>query len=85
MHSTNWMTEAACKGMEPTQFFEGFESASMSSRMNTLMVCANCPVRVECEMYADSRRDSEGIWGGWYYRDGQKKNAIKMRRMIVRV
>jgi WhiB family redox-sensing transcriptional regulator len=58
--SPAWMSDAACAGLNPDQFFptrgEHVDQAKA--------VCAGCPVRQACHDYAVANGEKFGIWGG---------------------
>jgi hypothetical protein len=76
----NWLSEAGCKNKRTSAFFEDFEKADVNQRLKTLALCADCNVRSECESYADSFKNTYGIWGGYYYTNGHKNNPLKIKR-----
>jgi len=53
-----WKQHAACRGMDTNIFFP--ERGGNTKRAKA--ICAKCPVRQECEDYADPEKF--GIWGG---------------------
>jgi WhiB family redox-sensing transcriptional regulator len=59
---TEWMRDAACKGMNPALFFpnRGDNRAIRAARK----VCDGCPVREKCDIYAMDNRMHHGMWGG---------------------
>lgn len=55
-----WRAEANCAGVDPNLFFPGpGESAHHAQR-----VCAACPVRGPCLIYALDNGMYLGVWGG---------------------
>lgn len=52
-----WAADAACVGMDTEKFY------SDPPAIEALFVCAACPVRVQCDDYADRRGDVYGVWG----------------------
>ncbi len=76
----SWQIKASCRGTDPNLFFDAFEDATMSEKINVLKVCANCPVRRECYDAALSMKDTHGIWGGYFFRDGKPKDALKIKK-----
>jgi WhiB family transcriptional regulator, redox-sensing transcriptional regulator len=63
-----WMLEAECRGANAPLFFPsdgtGVEAAQL--------VCAGCPVRVDCLEYALTNRLDHGVWGGTSERERQR-------------
>jgi hypothetical protein len=76
----NWFSEASCKDKRTSDFFDNFEEADAKQRMKVLSTCANCKVRIECQNYADSFKDTYGLWGGIFYRYGKKHDGLKVKR-----
>lgn len=61
----DWMTRAACAGMDRELFYPAQSSAAAA--VEPLQVCASCPVRLDCLRYAmqlESPSNRWGIWGG---------------------
>ena len=63
-----WYLRASCRGPESTLFFP---PASIERRevrelreARAKVICAACPVRVECREFALRVREPHGIWGG---------------------
>lgn len=56
----DWISDAACRGMDTESFF--LPPHDREARV-ALRVCAACPVRVDClqDAYAT---DAYGVWGG---------------------
>jgi WhiB family redox-sensing transcriptional regulator len=71
----NWQEEAACGGMDSSIFFhpqnERGSARSKRDRMAKL-VCARCPVRLECADYAIRAREPYGVWGGLTEEDRER-------------
>jgi WhiB family transcriptional regulator, redox-sensing transcriptional regulator len=57
-----WMSQAACKGL--TALFFGERGEDRHSVAEARLVCAGCPVRVECLAYALEQGERFGVWGG---------------------
>lgn len=62
MTPPEWMTAAACNGVDLNLFFP----APGQSTAEAVAYCRRCPVRTECLNYALQypHRDLPGIWGG---------------------
>src|SRR5918992_3721911 len=62
-----WRRDAACRNLGSSLFFapDG-ERASARRRRETAAkaVCARCPVRMPCALYALATHQSHGVWGG---------------------
>ena len=54
-----WRDLALCAEESPEIFFPVFGDPAIEARV----LCANCPVRLECLQYA-TEADEYGIWGG---------------------
>lgn len=78
----DWLKNAACRAMATKDFFENFEAKDAGGRMKALSVCASCKSRVDCQQYAESFSDTYGLWGGYFYRDGIRRDAMKIRRLV---
>ena len=70
----DWMTEAACRGLDPETWFpeQGKDSRLRSKHPRTTMkavtrlaqrICEDCPVKRECADYAIDTDSRYGIWG----------------------
>jgi WhiB family redox-sensing transcriptional regulator len=55
-----WMAEAACRDRPEVNFFPVRDEPSAAARE----VCAGCPVREECLIYALDDDSLQGVWGG---------------------
>lgn len=60
MHTPNWHTQAACIGHDPAKWFVDRGGDPEPARL----ICAGCPVRVDCLIEAVARREVHGMWGG---------------------
>lgn len=76
----DWLNNAACRSISTREFFENFEEKDMAGRMKTLAICASCPSRAECQEYAESFSHTYGVWAGYFYRDGIRRDALKIKR-----
>jgi WhiB family redox-sensing transcriptional regulator len=70
---TAWMQDAACKGMPTATFFPhpGRNVPEVKA------ICAGCPVRERCEMYADANHHRHGVWGGKTEKDRRRDKGCK--------
>lgn len=73
-----WFDHAACKGERTDSFFDSFELSNQEQREHVLQFCENCSVKQECQEYAESFPNTYGLWGGFYYKNGKKKNPLKI-------
>mgnify|MGYP000141136410 FL=1 len=58
-----WQDKASCRGSATTDFFQdevGFQANYASQRI----MCAQCPVRLECLDFALDNHIKYGLWGG---------------------
>lgn len=75
-----WFDYAACRDARTLDFFDNFEEADQEQRMEIVEMCKGCPVRVECEEYAETFPNTYGLWGGFYYKNGKKKDPLKIAK-----
>ena len=66
-----WHSRGLCVGEDPEVFFPSHANPGAAARQ----VCAACPVRHECLIYA-TVADEFGIWGGL---DQQERRNLKRR------
>ena len=60
-----WRRLAACRDADPELFFPVSASGpSMDQITQAKAICADCPVRRQCLVFALSTRQKHGIWGG---------------------
>jgi len=78
----DWRMNAACKGLDPEQFFSSdddvytkHERAEREAKAKA--VCVRCDVRRECLSYAIAAGERYGIWGGM---NGQERRALVRNR-----
>jgi WhiB family transcriptional regulator, redox-sensing transcriptional regulator len=63
----HWQDHAACHGSDSTIFFHPQNErglARMRRDRSAKLICAACPVRIECADYAIRAREPYGVWGG---------------------
>lgn len=58
----DWMDRAACVGLEPEDWYPN--PSDTLSREEAIAVCNRCPVKNECNEWADDNRIEYGVWGG---------------------
>lgn len=56
----DWRDDAACLGADPKLFFP--DSKYVEPKAEAL--CASCPVRIECLVFAIENKIEFGTWGG---------------------
>ena len=62
-----WQESAACRGVDPAQFFSppGERGEARRERERVARaVCDRCTVRQECAQFALAIGEEHGIWGG---------------------
>lgn len=80
-----WMREANCRGLSEIMFpvdGSGSHEAKAvcygtSPILEELDRAYECPVRHECLIYALTRREKSGTWGGLSERDRRKQRSIE--------
>ena len=82
----DWQELSKCKGLDPEMWFPPRDKELYTPIANyAKSVCfgrdgmPECPVRVECLLYADAMEDQHGIWGGLSHRErnAHKRKATK--------
>lgn len=58
--SDEWRTKAACKGVDPNEFFTTEEKRVRVMKQ----LCDSCPVKSECLQFALTNDIAWGIYGG---------------------
>lgn len=76
---SNWEEKSNCRGSRTAIFFEEFEEASLSDKLNIMVVCVDCPVYDSCKEFAESFPNTEGFYAGKFYRMGVAKDPIRVR------
>ena len=62
MGSPDFFKDASCRGLNPSMFYLDVGDPGITTAIE---VCRECPVRMDCLMYAiDSNETEFGIWGG---------------------
>jgi WhiB family redox-sensing transcriptional regulator len=62
---TSWRLRAACRDSSPELFFPvGATGFALEQIEAAKLVCARCPVRVECLEFALETNQEAGVWGG---------------------
>jgi WhiB family redox-sensing transcriptional regulator len=81
-----WRRDAACRKLGSSLFFapDG-ERASARRRREAAAkaVCARCPVRMPCALYALATHQSHGVWGGLAEDDRRQPIADANRRICA--
>lgn len=68
-----WVQEAACRGMDPAEFYP--HRGQMLTSIKHL--CADCPVRRECLEHAITTPEPLGLWGG---KSERERREIRRQR-----
>ncbi len=78
----DWRMDAACKGLDPEQFFSSDDDVytkheRQEREASAKAVCVKCDVRRDCLSYAIDAGERYGIWGGM---NAQERRAIIRNR-----
>lgn len=60
--SSDWMADAACRGMDPSRFVPLPGSGHVVR--GSIAICRTCVVIDDCARHAKQHGIKEGIWGG---------------------
>jgi WhiB family redox-sensing transcriptional regulator len=83
--STDWMKEAACRGMDTNLWFP-VNGALKSDLQTPKAICAACPVITPCLDVALSDPDTVGVWGGTtgrWRRDARVRLGIRGKSSLT--
>lgn len=69
-----WKKKAACKGMDTRMFFDYFEESN-AVQLEVDAICANCPVKGECETYGINTKSEGGVFGRRYLKSAELVDA----------
>ena len=76
--SSSWRESAACRSYDPELFFPiGKAGPALAQVQRAKAVCARCPVRLRCLIFALDTRQQYGIWGGY---DEDERRDLHHRR-----
>ncbi|WP_327178891.1 WhiB family transcriptional regulator [Streptomyces sp. NBC_01335] len=67
-----WQAEAACRGMKESVFFSPSDERGNLRRRReegARVVCLDCPVKSDCQSFAEASRQQYGVWGGMTERE----------------
>lgn len=60
-----WKQDAACRGAGPDKFYlDELDDDFEEKQALAFSLCEECPVKVQCEEYAEDRNEEFGIWAG---------------------
>ena len=62
----HWMEQARCLNLPVDHF-----AVRLSEQAEAQEVCRGCPVQFDCFTYAMELQPTEGVWGGFVWKDGQ--------------
>ena len=71
MTTTEWMDDAACRGVDPDLFHNRYQVGEAKE------VCRGCPVRLACLEYALAAPELRGVLGGV-----TTKERVRLRRRL---
>ena len=72
---TRWQESAACRQADPELFFPiGATGMAQADIQRAKAICASCPVRRPCLIYALATGQEFGIWGG---RDENERRLLR--------
>lgn len=78
-----WRHKAKCRSMDTELWFPPRDKAKYKLIADKAKaICfgkdgkAECPVRIECMLYAEGNNEQHGIWGGLSHRE---RNALKRK------
>ena len=73
----DWRMRAACLQSKPDLFFPvGGTDQALSQIDRAKRVCADCPVRTNCLLWANRANVSDGVWGGL---SAEERKSLKRR------
>jgi WhiB family transcriptional regulator, redox-sensing transcriptional regulator len=83
--AANWRSSAACLSADPDLFFP-ISSTGPAERQITRakVICAGCPVRIQCLDFALTHDQTHGIWGGTTAEDRQRDRRRTRRRAAAK-
>jgi Transcription factor WhiB len=74
----SWHRQALCGGVDTAVFFPADEERSPARDRRERVakaICAACPVRQPCAVYALAHRELHGVWGGLSENDRRRRLA----------
>ena len=83
--AVNWRSSAACLSADPDLFFP-ISSIGPAERQiaRAKVICAGCPVRIQCLDFALTHDQTHGIWGGTTAEDRQRDRRRRRRRAAAK-
>jgi WhiB family redox-sensing transcriptional regulator len=82
INTEGWTARAKCRGMQDALFPDA------SDQKRARLVCAGCPVRLECLSEALDNRIEWGVWGGMTERERrlllrQRSDVVSWKSILV--
>ena len=83
--AVNWRSSAACLSADPDLFFP-ISSTGPAERQiaRAKVICAGCPVRIQCLDFALTHDQTHGIWGGTTAEDRQRDRRRRRRQAAAK-
>jgi len=75
---TDWREEAACREADTAVFFPATDEEAAAAKA----ICAVCPVREPCLLFALSNREEQGVWGG--LTEAERRRVRRRRAEAIR-
>jgi WhiB family redox-sensing transcriptional regulator len=61
----SWLDSAACRGVNPEVFFPiKTGNGARREAAEAILICRECPVILQCRLYARTAARGFGVWGG---------------------
>jgi WhiB family redox-sensing transcriptional regulator len=78
----DWRHKAICRDEDPELFFPvGNSGPALAQIADAKLVCARCPVTVDCLSWALMSGQDDGVWGGM---SEDERRALKRRMTRTR-
>jgi len=81
LHQPDWQKDAVCKDADPELFFPEPKSGHAAK---ALRICRNCPVKLDCGIWAIDTDQPAGVWGGMTANQRKRKTHELERLMAAR-
>lgn len=72
-----WRRDAACRGHPEAWIFDATHRADRDVLEQAGRVCKQCPVQLECGLWAATEPGFEGVAAGWVWRSGGDGFALR--------
>jgi WhiB family redox-sensing transcriptional regulator len=74
-----WMEQSSCKGMSPSIFHPEEEDPEYERRVfDAKAICHSCAVESECLVWALTRGEKLGVWGG---KSEQERRRLRRKKV----